>query len=175
MNLQVTQPPTVKLIPTRRGTLSIIIVWKDKIRKYYTAEEALPIPWIALDSHIQTQTHILCLKLYCVRLKKPEITDVLLEVPCERTISILTKHKHHQSICAIYSKLSKCIQVKQLCVASKKIHYSCGEPIPGSWERSPRKRNMIGEWLFAVSHRCDMKIHMEEELPLTDCLMRTNR
>lgn len=26
---------------------------------------------------------------------------------------------------------------------------------------------MIGEWLFAVSHRCDMKIHREEELLLS--------
>lgn len=26
---------------------------------------------------------------------------------------------------------------------------------------------MIGEWLFAVSHRCDVKIHPEEELLLS--------
>lgn len=35
------------------------------------------------------------------------------------------------------------------------------------WERSPEKWDMISEWLFAVSHRSDMKIHREEELPLT--------
>lgn len=32
---------------------------------------------------------------------------------------------------------------------------------------------MIGEWLFAVSHRCDVKIHREEELPLSPRLERT--
>lgn len=35
---------------------------------------------------------------------------------------------------------------------------------------------MIGEWLFAVSHRCDVKIHREEELPLSPRLeWTTNR
>lgn len=35
---------------------------------------------------------------------------------------------------------------------------------------------MIGEWLFAVSHRCDVKIHREEELPLPPWLkLTTNR
>lgn len=34
---------------------------------------------------------------------------------------------------------------------------------------------MIGEWLFAVSHRCDVKIH-REELPLSPRLeLTTNR
>lgn len=53
-----------------------------------------------------------------------------------------------------------------MCVPSIK-HIIASEALSVSiWERSVGKWGMIGEWLFAVSHSCDMKIHREEELLL---------
>lgn len=49
----------------------------------------------------------------------------------------------------------------------RRTHYSFGALGVSVGERSLGKWDMIGEWLFAVSHRGDMKIHREEELPLS--------
>lgn len=42
--------------------------------------------------------------------------------------------------------------------------YCIRTPNVSVWERSFKKKVMIGEWLFAVSHRCDWKIYRKEEL-----------
>lgn len=57
-----------------------------------------------------------------------------------------------------------------------KTHYCIRALSVSVWERSLGKWGMIGEWLFAVSHSCDVKIHREEELPLSCWLkLTTNR